>query len=189
MRIAAIVTAAGCLLLAAAPAAFCGDLNIAVVNMELVMKAYPETQSSRLILEQQVEEFEGEQKEMLEELEEMNGEFREARDQSRNAALSEEAREKHRVIAETKFQELRERERQVKETAALRRRQLQDQQSRMRRRIIKKLREIVAGYCQGNDIDLVLDGAHPKAAGAESVVYCAEKLDITEAILGMIDKE
>ena len=148
MKMTWILATTGCLLLAALPSAYCQELKLAVVNMELVMKAYPETQSSRLILEQQLGEFEAEQKDMLKELEEMSKEFKESRDQSRNTALSEAAREKHRVLAETKLEELRQREGEIKETAALRRRQLQDQQVRMRRRIIKKLREIIADYCE-----------------------------------------
>jgi Skp family chaperone for outer membrane proteins len=184
-----ILTMAVCFVVAGWVPADAQETKIAIVNMELVMKAYPETQSSRLILEQQLEEFETEQKEMLKDLEALSKEFKEVRDQSRNTALSEEAREKNRVLAESKLEELRQRENEVKETAALRRKQLQDQQMRMRRRIIDKLRGIIAGYCEQNKIDLALDGALPEAAGAEAVVYCAKKLDITEAILGLIKKE
>jgi len=189
MKTAWIFAVAGSFFLAALPSAYCQDLKIAVVNMELVMKAYPETRSSRLILEQQLGEFENEQKDMLKELQEMSDKFREVRDQSRNTALSEEARETHRAAAEARLEELRQRENEIKETAALRRKQLQDQQLRMRRRIVKKLREIIAGYCEKNNIDLTLDGALPEASGPETVVYCAKKLDITDAILGLISKD
>lgn len=181
--------AAGGILFAAWQPVVGAEVKVAVVNMELVMKAFPETQSGRLILEQQVEEFEAEQKEMLKELDQMSGEFREARDQSRNQALSEEAREKHRVVAESKIEQLRQRENEIKENVAMRRKQLQDQQLRMRRRIVKKLREIVAEHCLKNGIALVLDGASPELGGAEAVVYFTESLDITDAVLALIGKE
>jgi len=50
------------------------DLKVAVVDMELIMKAYPETKSSRLILEEQLSEFEKEQQGMLDERDE-NGDY------------------------------------------------------------------------------------------------------------------
>ena len=109
--------------------------------------------------------------------------------QADNTALSDEAREKNRILAEEKLSELREREREIRETASLRRKQLNDQQARMRRRIVKKLREIVKGYCEENKITLVLDSALPGSAAVEAVVYSAEHLDITEEVLGLIKKE
>lgn len=177
------------LCVALAGAAQADDLKIAVVDMALVMKAYPETRSSRLILEQQLEEFESEQQDMLKEREGLEKVFRNARLQAENTALSDEARQKNRILAEEKLSELREREREIRETATLRRKQLNDQQARMRRRIVKKLRKIIKGYCEENKITLVLDSALPGSAAVEAVVYSAEHLDITEKVLGLIRKE
>jgi len=177
------------LCVALAGAAQADDLKIAVVDMALVMKAYPETRSSRLILEQQLEEFESEQQDMLKERDSLEKVFRNARLQAENTALSDEAREKNRILAEEKLSELRERDRELRETATLRRKQLNDQQARMRRRIVKKLRKIIKGYCEENKITLVLDSALPGSAAVEAVVYSAEHLDITEKVLGLIRKE
>ncbi len=164
--------------------------KIAVVDMELIMNAYPETKSSRLILEQQLSEFEKEQQGMLEDRKTLEEKFKAAGEKSQNSAFSKEVREKNRILAEGFLQDLRKMENDIRETANLRRKQLSDRQLRMRRRIVTKLREIVKGYCEKNDISLVLDSASPEAGNApESVVYSNEKLDITDAILKLIGEQ
>jgi len=170
-------------------AAHAADTRIAVVDMEIVMRAYPETESSQLILDQKIEEFESEQRQMLAEREEVENAFREVRDKARNPALSEEAREKNRLIAEEKLEKLQAMERELRETSSLRRKQLQDQQLRMRRRIVGKLRDIIGEYCRQEGIDLVLDSALPGQPSVESVVYSAPALDVTEQILALIKTE
>ncbi len=163
------------------------DVKIAVVDMELIMNAYPETKSSRLILEQQLSEFEKEQQGMLDDRDELEAKFKSAGEKSQNSAFSKEVREKNRVLAEGFLQDLRKMENEIRDTANLRRKQLGERQLRMRRRIVAKLRDVVKGYCEKNDISLVLDSAVPGAGNApESVVYNAEKMDITDAILALI---
>jgi Skp family chaperone for outer membrane proteins len=179
-----VLLAAGCAGIAGA-----AEQRFAVVDMEVVMKAHPETKSSQLILDQQVEEFESEQRELMKEREEAEEAFKEAREKSRNQALSEEAREKHHLVAEEKLRRLRELELTLRKTVVRRKDELRDQQLRMRRRIVKKLREMIAAYCKQKDITLVLDSALPGMPAAESVVYSAPDLDITEDILALIRKQ
>ena len=163
------------------------DIKVAVVDMELIMKAYPETQSSRKVLEGQLAEFEQEQKELLAERDKLEEQFRESGQQAQSMALSDAAREKHRVIAEGHLESLRAMEREIRETTSMRRKQLNDRQLRMRGRIVKKLREVIGAYARGQGITLVLDSAVPGTGNApESVVYSADNLDITEDILGLI---
>ena len=130
---------------------------------------------------------EQEQKDLLDERDKLEEKFREAGQQAQSMALSEDAREKHRVIAEGHLEALREMEREIRETTNMRRKQLNDRQLRMRSQIVKKLREIIGAYARGQGITLVLDSAVPGTGTApESVVYSAPDLDITEAILGLI---
>ena len=164
--------------------------KIAVVDMELIMKAYPETKSSRLILEQQLSEFEKEQQGMLDDRDELEKKFKAVGEKSQNAVFSKEVREKNRVLAEGYLQDLRKMEAEIRETANLRRKQLGDRQLRMRRRIVTKLRDTVKGYAEKNGITLVLDSAIPGEGSApESVVYSSEKMDITDKILAIITAE
>lgn len=166
------------------------DMKIAVVDMELVMNAYPETKSSRLILEQQLDEAEKEQQGMLGDRAELEKKFKAAGEKAQNAAFSKDVREKNRIVAESILADLRELERDIRETATRRRKELGDRQARMRRRIVLKLRDIVKEYCEKNDITLVLDSAVPGTGTApESVVYSVDKMDITDKILALISKK
>ncbi|MCK5529029.1 MAG: OmpH family outer membrane protein [Kiritimatiellae bacterium] len=167
-----------------------GSMKIAVVDMELIMNAYPETKSSRLILEQQLDEAEKEQQGMLADRAELEKKFKAAGEKAQNSAFSKDVREKNRIVAEGILADLREMESDIRETANLRRKQLGERQVRMRRRIVLKLRDVVKGYCEKNDITLVLDSAVPGTGTApESVVYSVEKMDITDKILALISAE
>ncbi len=164
--------------------------KIAVVDMELIMNAYPETKSSRLILEQQLDEFQKEQQSMLDDRDELEKKFKAAGRKAQNEAFSKEVREKNRVLAESLLDQLRKMESDIRDTANLRRKQLADRQLRMRNRIVKKLRRIIKGYCQEHGITLVLDSAVPGAGNVpEAVVYSADELDITDQILPLITNE
>ena len=164
--------------------------KIAVVDMELIMNAYPETKSSRLILEQQLDEFQKEQQSMLDDRDELEKKFKAAGRKAQNEAFSKEVREENRVLAESLLDQLRKMESDIRDTANLRRKQLADRQLRMRNRIVKKLRRIIKGYCQEHGITLVLDSAVPGAGNVpEAVVYSADELDITDQILPLITNE
>jgi len=159
------------------------DMKIAVVDMAQVMNTYPETQAADSQLEDQVAEFEEEQKDLLEEFNVLKKEFDEARQEAANRALSDAAREEKRQHAESKLMSLRDHERKIQETMEFRRKQINDQRIRMRERIVSKLHGIVAEYAEKKGYSLVLDSAETSKLSRKPVVYCVDSLDITEDIL------
>lgn len=165
------------------------ELKIAVVAVGRVLNAYDEMKSAENLIEKQVEEFELEQKEMFSELESLKEEFDAAREEAGNKALSEEIREEKKKIAEEKFAALKKCERQIQETLGLRQKQIADQGSRMRRRILSKLRDIIQEYAEKESFDLVFDSSGIGVGGMETIIYGNEKMDITEEILKLIAKK
>jgi Skp family chaperone for outer membrane proteins len=156
--------------------------DVAVVNMSRVIRAYPDTESAETVLKGQVEEFEAEQKELVSRGEKLREEFDEIREQAENKALSESARDKKIEQAREKAEDLRQFERDAREKVRLRQRQLADQELRLRRRIVDKLRGVVQEYAADKGLSLVLDTSRdPK--GIDTVVFSSEALDITEDII------
>ena len=92
-------------------------------------------------------------------------------------------------MARQKLDALQAFDREVRETTLERQKQLADQSERMRRRIVKRLREIVDEYARDKKLDLVLDTANRGLSAVESVVYAGEKLDITEAVAEIVKKD
>jgi Skp family chaperone for outer membrane proteins len=164
-------------------------LKIAMVDMTKVTKSVPETKAAEAILEKQAAEFEAEHKGMLDELEQLKTEFETARKDADNKALSEQAREAKIKIAEDKLRELKEQDARIRETVKKRRQQINDQKVRMKQRIVGKLRSIVQDYAEDEGYTIVLDSSGVGLSGIETVVYSVDKIDITQDVLDIIEKQ
>jgi Skp family chaperone for outer membrane proteins len=188
MKKTALMPAVMAVTLAGATGFGWGAEKIAVVNMNRLVQAHPDTKEAEATLEQQVEEFETEQAEMLEQLEKLKTEFDDLREQTRSKVLSEEGRARKRTEAEEKLTTLRDYELKARETALRRQRQLGDERKRMRDRILDKLRAVVNDYAEKHRYAVVLDSG-PTGLGTKLVVYRSDGIDITEDILKLIKKE
>jgi Skp family chaperone for outer membrane proteins len=177
---------AGAGLLCAA-SVFAGDLRVAVVDLDRLIKAHPDTRTNVMILEQQVEDAENEQKKMVESLRELRSAIETASEQAQNEALSEKARTEAREEARSKFEELRRSEREARETLMMRKRELNDQRGRMQKRIVGKIHDVIKAHCEKENITLVLDAAGVGVQGTTQVIYSADPLDITDAIIKLME--
>lgn len=174
-------------LFAVVPAGRCADMALAVLDLERLVEAHPQTKSSEAVLKSQVEEFENEQKEMREEEETLKDAFEALRDAAANKALSDAAREDRLEQAKAKYEELREHVRHRRETSRLRNKQLADQQLRLRERIVSDISDVVKGYAEEKGLALVIDKSTLGVRGVEGVVYHAPSLDITDAIEKLVN--
>ena len=168
--------------------ALCAGVKLAVVDMERLVRAHPRAESSEALLKAQVEEFEEEQKDMLSEEEKLKEQFAASRDAAQNKALSDSAREERVEDAKEKYVALREYEMKRLENARLRKKQLADQQLRLRRRIVSDIQSTIKGYADEQGISMVFDSSAVSMRGIESVVCHADKMDITEAMLKLVKR-
>ncbi len=160
---------------AAAPDA---ALRMAVVNMDQLMQAYPETKESEGLLEQQIGELEKERDAMMQKMEVMSKDFEAAQSAMENPGLSEQGRKKKRAEAEEKFIIMRDFEKEVRQTLQSRQKQISERKRRMRDRIVEALQEKISVYAAEKGFTLVLD-AGPVLDSYSVVVYHAAPLDIT----------
>jgi len=167
--------------------AWCAETKIAVVDMGRVMKVFNDTKSAESFLEKQVEEFEAEQKDMMADRDKLRKEFESARESARDKALSEKERESKMDIAEERLNALRDCEMKIRDKVAQRQKELTDQKIRLQKRIVGKLREIIAKYAADNNITLVLDSSAVAISGVDTVVYSKDNLDITEELLKVVN--
>jgi Skp family chaperone for outer membrane proteins len=159
-------------------------LSIAVVDMAKVMNSFPETQEADASIDEQIEDFEEERKELLETYRTLKEEFEALKKDAASPMWSESERTKKAEAASDKLAELRDHEKKIVETTDFRKKQIEDQRSRLRRRIIEKLHKIVADFATEKGFDLVLD-ASKGVSMLPAVIYGAEELDITEQIMAI----
>jgi len=167
--------------------AWCAETKIAAVDMGRVMKAFNDTKSAESFLEKQVEEFEAEQKDMIAERDKLRKDFESARESAKDKALSDKERESKMDIAEERLNALRDCELKIRDKVNQRQKEISDHKIRLQRRIVGKLREIIAKYAVEKNITLVLDSSAVAISGVDTVVYSKESLDITEDVLKVIN--
>ncbi len=162
---------------------------VGVVDMERLIRLHPRTSSDRAILEKYVEDFEAEREERVASLQDLSEAFEELRRSSEDIGLSEKAAQDARRLAQSKFEEMRRTERDLREMAALRQRELTSQELRMRTRVVSDIRQIVARIAEERKLTLVLDSTGPGAGGYSPVIFAEKTMDITEGVIAQLLKQ
>lgn len=161
---------------------------IGVVDMEKLVKLHPRTAADRSVLETYVEDFEVEREERVKALKALSEDFEALRASAEDLSLSEKAAQEKRQLAQVKFDEMRQAERELREIAAQRQKELTSQELRMRTRVIADIKQVVEKVAAEKSLDLVLDGGSVGAAGYSAVVYADKAMDITDAVIAELLK-
>ncbi len=162
--------------------------EIGVVDMERLIRLHPRTNEDRVVLEKYVEDFEVEREERMAALQDLSDAFDALRKSAEDVSLSEKAAQDARQLAQVKFDELRRAERDLREMAALRQKELTSQELRMRNRVVSDIRQAVEKVAAEQKLKLVLDSTGPGASGYPAVIYAEKAMDITEAAIARLIK-
>lgn len=165
-----------------------GNVKAAVADMGRLIRAHPDARAAETAIKKCMDEFEAEQKQLLEDMDRMKADLEKAREEAQNKALSEEARQKKMKTAEEKLARLREFDQKAREAVLKRQREISDQQRRLREGIVTKLQKAIKEYAEKNGLTLVMNSGG-SGSGAEAVVYHAESVDISDDIVKMIGGE
>jgi outer membrane protein len=157
--------------------------KVAVVNVVEIIRAHPDTKEADDLLEKQLQEVETHQNEMLQQQDRLKKEFETAREEAGNKALSEEGRAEKISAAEKKLAELSEFSQKIRKAIGDERKELADRKARMQRRIVGKIRDIVAEIAKKEGYTVVLDASAVSINGVESLLYAEEKADITSSAI------
>ena len=179
MAIVALLTATTVTMAAAA---------IGVVDMEKLVKLHPRTTADREVLETYVEDFEVEREGRVKALKALSEAFEALRAGAEDLSLSEKAAQEKRQLAQVKFDEMRQAERELREIAAQRQKELTSQELRMRTRVIADIKQVVEAVAAEKSLDLVLDAGSVGAAGYSAVVHADKAMDITDAVTSALLK-
>jgi outer membrane protein len=164
------------------------DQRIVFVNLDRAFNEFYKTKRADAQLKQQADEFNDERKKMVTEFETLQESFNTVRDEAQNTALSEEVRSQKRSEAEEKLVELREFDSKLRRFDESRRKQLDDQSRRMRKRIVEEIREAIQTYARGQSYEAVVDSSGQSMNGVEVVVFTDVKTDITDDVLDILNK-
>lgn len=161
--------------------------RIAVVQMDKVVRAYPEAQKAEATLKTVKEEYEKELEKMDAKGKELQQAFESAASEVRDKSISESEREKRYEAAQQQAKALQEYQLKMRQQRNENQRDLADQEMRLFKRVIGKLSGVIADYAAAKKIDLVLDAAGVGVHGGNLVLYSASSLDITDDIIKIIE--
>ena len=159
------------------------EKEIAFVDMQKLFTSFYKTQLAQDQVRQQADEMKLEQDIMQSNIEEIRQEIEDLRTDSRDSMLSLEMRSNKRVLLEEKLIELQNLEQEMTEYEALRRKQIDEQNTRMTKKLFDEIQEKIVTYSREHGYIAVIDQSAQSRIGIAVTVYVDPLIDITEGIL------
>jgi outer membrane protein len=182
------IVAAALLAVSLSTGAWAVEQQIVFVNLDRAFTEYYKTKLADTQLKQQAEEFNDERKKLVDEYEKLQANFTAIRDEAQNTALSEDVRSEKRNLAEEKLVDVRECESKIRRFDESRRKQLDDQSRRMRKRIVDEIRTMLESYARTQGYQAVIDSSGQSFNGVELILFTDPKIDITDNLLDILNK-
>ena len=179
---------AGVLACLAVGGARAAETHIVFVNMDRIFNEFYKTRLADTQLKEQGSQVMDERKKLQSDFEKLQGAFNKLRDDAQNTALTEEVRAQRRTAAEEKLVEVRDFEGKVRRFDETRRKQMEDQSRRMRKRIVDEIRDTIQTYARNQMYSAVLDVSGQTLNGIETVLYTEPRMDITGEIIDVLNR-
>lgn len=173
-------------LAASAPAA---ELKVAVVDTARILKEYYKTDLAERHIQQQLEDFSAERDKLLSQHKKMKQEFEALRTESENKALTEEAREKKKELAEEKLAAVIAFENSIRDKAANRKKELEGEGRKIQGELGRAIKDAIRAVSAKSGFTLVLSQGGMLANGLEAVLYADPKMDITDEVLKILNAD
>ena len=176
--------AAACFLALGAQAAN----EIVFVDVQELFKGFYKTQLAQDQIKQQQTDIKLERETLDAEISVIKEEVEELRTDARNEDLSEEAREGKRDLLEEKLVELQKRDQEGIDYAKLRQQQLEQQNTRMSRKLFDEIHEAISEYATEKGYAAVIDRSSQSRAGTQVVLFVNQTEDITGELLAILNE-
>lgn len=165
------------------------DLNIAVVDTARILKEYYKTELAEAHIQRQLEDFSAERDKLMAQHKKLKQEFETLRTESQNKALTEEAREKKKELAEEKLTAVIDFENTIRDKAASRKKELEGEGRKIQGELAKSIKAAIMTCSQKGNYNLVLADGALLGNGLESVLYADPKMDITDEVLKILNAD
>ena len=165
------------------------DAKTAVVELDVLVQAHPDTEPNNALLESQKNDIEAEINEMLNEYKVMKEAFDLSQRESNNPALSDDAREEKLRGLQKSYKVFIEFDKEYREIQLTRQKELSDRQQRMYLRTVKKIKAIVAEYAEKEEYLIVINLGDEQEGVVGPVIYSTDTVNITSDIRLLIKEQ
>ncbi|MBU0676777.1 MAG: OmpH family outer membrane protein [Verrucomicrobia bacterium] len=176
----------GALLMGSAATALAEE-KIVFVDLDRAFNEFFKTKLADEQLREQADEYNEERDTMADKKAKLEEEFMSLREESQNTALSEDVRDQKRNDAEERLMEIRDYESKLRRFDDSRKRQLEVQGRRMRKRLLEEIKSTIQDYARKKGYDAVIDLSARTWMDVEVVLFNDEKVDITTQVLDILN--
>ncbi len=159
------------------------ESQIAFVDMQDLFTRFYKTQLAQDQIRQQADEMKLEQDIMKDNIEEIRSNIEQLRADSRDKMLSTEVRSNKRVLMEEQLIEMQRLEQEMNEYEKLRTQQIDEQNTRMTKKLFDEIQDQIITYSKAKGYDAVIDRSAQSRIGINVIAYVSPIADITEVIL------
>ncbi|MDO9541362.1 MAG: OmpH family outer membrane protein [Kiritimatiellia bacterium] len=164
------------------------EQKTAFINMERVFDEYHKTKTANAQFKARGGEIDTQRKELVTKAKALKEDSVKLNAECRDKSLNDNAREKKREAAEEKLNELREAEEKLMGFDKVYKKEITNQMRQMQMQIVGEIRGVIQTYATENKIDMVFDSSGKTLNNVESVMYFDKRMDITEPILTIMNK-
>lgn len=166
----------------------CAGDNIVFIDLQEVFKRFYKTQLAQDQIRQQEADIKLERDSMEDEIVGMKEEVETLRTDSRDDTLSDEVREGKRDLLEEKLVELQKHDQEIADYEKLRTQQLDQQRTRMSRKLFDEIHEAVNDYANEKGYTAVIDRSAQSRSGTQTILFVSPREDITADLLSVLNE-
>jgi Skp family chaperone for outer membrane proteins len=162
--------------------------EIAFVDLQEVFKRFYKTELAQDQIRQQADDIKMEREEIEAEVKVMKEEIEVLRADSRDSTLSGDVRQNKRDQLEEKLVDLQKKEKDMADFEQLRMQQMEQQNTRMTKKLFDEIHEAIIGLAKSEGYDAVVDRSAQSRIGTDTVLYSVPRLDITAEVLSVLNE-
>lgn len=162
--------------------------KIVFVNIQKAFEGYYKTKLANSQIQAQMTAAKQDGQELVDKYKVLKEEFEKLRAESKDDAYTKEVQREKRHSAEAKLVEMQRQKVRIQKYEKTQARQFNEQKGRMKTRILSEIRGVILQEANREGYGAVLNVSSKSNQGLESVVYHDENLEITDAILAILNK-
>ena len=161
--------------------------KIAIVDLKKLFDDYYKTKTADAAIKDKANDLDKERKNLMDQYEKVQGDYKKAVDGASDQAVSAEEREKRKKSADAKLLDLKDLEQTIGTFDRQSRTTLDEQMRRMRDNILAEIRNVVNTRAKAAGYSMVIDTAAQSINNTPIILFSNGENDITSSILSQLN--
>jgi Skp family chaperone for outer membrane proteins len=163
-------------------------LNVGIVEMESVFQEFYKTIKAELTLQKQTKIYKEYAIGLEKEVEQMQQQANQLRDDSLNLVYSEDVRKQKREEAQRLYLLIQDKRQELRDYQNEKKQKLRKDYEASRADLVEEIAKVVQEEAQRRSLDLVLDSSGKTLNGIPAFVYFRKDLDFTSSIIEILNR-